>query len=108
MRRFLWKRDASWREILVIAAAIALVASLIGAGDGFSQTPIGPFWHIEKKTYRCAGTKTYVICHSSPRLNDEAPYRAMLDGRHLWVSFGGKLIYECWVRSAPGRCRMYP
>ena len=78
------------------------------AGGGSSQTPIGTLWHIEKKTYRCAGDRTYVICHSSPRLNDEAPYRVMLDGRNLWVSFGGKLIYQCWVRRSPIECREIP
>jgi len=82
---------------------------LIGrAGGRTPYTPPGPIWHIERKLYRCAGDRTYVICHSSPKLNDEAPYRVLIDGRHLWVSFGGKLIYECRVRSAPDRCRTIP
>lgn len=31
MKRFLWKRDTTWREIIIIAAAIVLVVALIGA-----------------------------------------------------------------------------
>lgn len=31
IRRALWKRETSWTEVIVIAAAIVLVVALIGA-----------------------------------------------------------------------------
>lgn len=94
--------------LVVFIALIAFTAWSPGAGGSPTATPPGPLWHIERKTYRCAGARDYVLCHSAPRLNNEAPYRVMIDGRHLWVSFGGTLIYECWVRSGPQRCRTIP
>jgi anti-sigma-K factor RskA len=30
VRNFVWKQDAGWREVIIIAAAIAFVIALIG------------------------------------------------------------------------------
>ena len=95
----------SWRWFF-IGVGFALVLMWITSASAY--TPPGPLWHIERQTYRCAGDASSVFCHSSPKVNDERRYRVYIDGKRLWVSFKGKLIYECRVRSGPRLCRKLP
>lgn len=87
-----------------IIAVIGLLAlAIVGTATAQSM-----FWNETKRNYRCAGAQAYVICHSVPKRQGLGAYRVMIDGQHLWVSYGGTLIYECWVRRQPVECRPIP
>lgn len=92
------------RTLILAVVFAAWSTTVLSVATG--TTPI-PFWHKEARKYRCAGTDSFVICHSV-KANGATPYRVTIDGNVLWVSYGGKLIFDCAVRGGPELCRRYP
>jgi len=86
-------------------ALLVVVVALVSAAAGSAATG---FWFHNTSHYRCGGDRLFVICHSLSHKKGVNAYRVMIDGENFWVSYGGKLIYQCWTRRLPFECRTVP
>lgn len=92
---------------LALAVVLSLAAIVVTVAKG--ATPPLDFWKHNTKTYRCAGVKDFVVCHSTLKEGQgNNVYRMSIDKNVLWVAYAGRLRFTCDLRQLPTECKDVP